>query len=257
MFNIVNIIGVDRVQGKVISFSEQDNSGVVIADDGIQYSFNGSNWIEQYLPKAGDNIDFNFDSDTGAINRISYQSNQSYASAPPPIPSHLSDAGEHYVIPSLQKNQDRYAPPSQSFNQDFDNQYDSNLDVLYAQEENYNIVDWTKKVIVSNYANFSGRARRKEYWLFYLGYIILTVIAVIIDVILGTADYGLFQSILSLVLFIPGMAATVRRFHDIGRSGWNFLWLFLPIIGAILVIIWLAKDTSSETNQWGPPARRV
>lgn len=104
MFNIVNIIGVGRVQGKIISFSEQDNSGVVIADDGIQYSFNGSNWIEQYLPKAGDNIDFNFDSDTGAINRISYQANQPSVNTPPPIPPQLSDNSKHYVTPSLQKN---------------------------------------------------------------------------------------------------------------------------------------------------------
>ena len=86
----MNIIEVFKVQGKIISFNEQDNSGIIIADDGSQYAFGGHSWTEQYAPKAGDNINFSFDSDTGGINRLSYQANQNYAATPLPIPPHLS-----------------------------------------------------------------------------------------------------------------------------------------------------------------------
>lgn len=258
MHNIVNIIGVFEMQGKIIGFNEYENSGNIIADDGIQYVFNGNVWVEQQAPKAGDNIDFTFN-DSGSINRVFYQTSQSHTNTPPPIHSDLLNNSGQGVPPSLHKpSQDRYAPPLQnSNNHHANNGQNSALDALYAEEENYNIIDWTKKVILNNYANFSGRARRKEYWLFYVGYTILSIIAVIIDLIVGTGDYDLFQSILGLALLVPSLAVSARRLHDTNRSGWWQLLWFIPIIGWIILLIWLATDTSSESNRWGPPARRM
>lgn len=246
------------MQGKIISFNEFDNIGSVIADDGLQYVFKGNNWMQTHPPKAGDNVDFTFN-EVGSINQVTYQASHSQTNTPPNL---SNNNGQQSVIPSLHKApQGGYAPTSQNSHnhndQSLNHQYDSGLDALYAEEEKYNLIDWTKKVIMRNYANFNGRARRKEYWFFYLGYFILAFVAVIIDGTFGTDDYGLFHSVLALALFIPSIAVTVRRLHDIGRSGWSLFWLFLPIIGAILLIIWWATDTSPETNRWGPPAKRL
>lgn len=114
------------------------------------------------------------------------------------------------------------------------------------------MIDWFVKCL-KNYANFTGRARRKEYWFFALVQFILLVIAQIIDAILST-DF-IFYMIAALALFIPSLAAAVRRLHDIGRSGWWFLIALIPLIGTILLIVWLATETKQETNQWGQPAK--
>lgn len=256
------------MQGKIISFSNHDGQGAIIADDGIQYAFNSRSWTEQNLPKAGDNVVFTFDSMSG-INAMSYQTSASQVTTPPPIPSHLTNNSRHSTTPpSLQKvTPNHNTTPSQAFNSQHsnyntnnsnaNNQQNGSTEALYTEENNYNIIDWTKKVILNNYANFSGRARRKEYWLFYVGYIILSIVASIIDVILGTEDYGLFQGVLGLALFIPSVAVTARRLHDTDRSGWwQLLWL-IPIIGWILLIIWLATETSPQNNRWGSPAKYI
>lgn len=256
--HIMNIVGVVTVQGKIISFNEHDNSGSIIADDGIQYIFNGNNWVEHHLPKAGDNIDFSFDSNTGSINRLSYQSQQTRTGT---LSSLSNNDRPSLTPPSLQKvSQDRYAPPSQSIdNQGFNHQHDSDLDVRYAEEENYSLIDWTKKVVFNNYANFSGRARRKEYWLFYLATIIVSMVLGFFEGLMSSSanDFSMLSVILSLILLVPTLAVGARRLHDTGRSGWWQLLWFIPIIGWILLIVWLAKDTSPEINKWGPPARRV
>jgi uncharacterized membrane protein YhaH (DUF805 family) len=250
------------VQGKIISFNELQKQGIIIADDGVQYVFNGTNWSEQSPPKAGDNVIFSFDS-MGGINAISYQQSTSQFNVPPPIPENFSNHSRHSAAsPSLHKdNQNGNVPPSQGYNsQNFNNQQANNnqqnpLASLHAEEERYNIIDWTKKVILANYVDFSGRARRKEYWWSYLGFIGLMIGAMIIDAIIGSD--GFFYGIFILGLFLPSLAVTVRRLHDVNRSGWNILWGIIPIIGAILLIIWLATDTSPQDNRWGVLAKDV
>ncbi len=123
----------------------------------------------------------------------------------------------------------------------------------YAMEENYGIIDWFKKGL-RNYTNFSGRARRKEYWYFVLMQFILIIAAMILDAILFD-NTPIFYVIVALGLFIPGLAVTIRRLHDTSRSGWWFLISFIPIIGSILILVYLASETKFETNQWGPPAK--
>src|SRR5690606_37570519 len=94
---------------------------------------------------------------------------------------------------------------------------------------------------LQNYANFSGRSRRKEYWNFVLFNILFGFAAYIIDNILGTANnemgYGVVYMIYMVALLIPGLAAAVRRLHDIGKSGWWILISFIPLIGGIWLII--------------------
>jgi len=121
-------------------------------------------------------------------------------------------------------------------------------------EANYGIIDWFKKAL-RNYVNFSGRARRKEYWYFVLAHFVLIIIAMILDSIILGSETGLFYIIVAFGLFLPGLAVTVRRLHDTSRSGWWFLLSLIPLIGSLILLIFLASDTKRETNQWGPPAK--
>lgn len=125
---------------------------------------------------------------------------------------------------------------------------------LWAEEENYGFFDWVKKCL-RNYANFNGRARRKEYWYFNLAYVIIYVVAILLDSMLGSK--GILPALVTLGLVIPMIAVQIRRLHDISKSGWWVLISFIPLIGSILLLVWLATDTKPESNQWGAPARRV
>lgn len=240
------------MQGKIINFNDYENKGTIIADDGIQYEFSGDDWQEQYSPKAGDNVDFMFNG-SGSINRISYQYNQSQASTSTPPPS-LIKKPKNDSVPATREFgvNDRPEPI----------QYDESTESLYLVESSYGIVEWTKKVL-RNYATFTGRARRKEYWLFYLATILLSIIFGFMEgffsALMGTGLDGdaISPLILGLFFFIPTIAVAARRLHDTGRSGWWQLLYFIPIIGWIVLIIFLAQETSSETNEWGSPAKRV
>lgn len=242
------------MQGKIISFNIHERQGAIIADDGIQYIFNVDSWAEQDAPRAGENVEFTLN-DIGQVNRVARLSAQ--MSTPPPIPPSLHKQPQNHSTSSAQgfNNSSNQNFNQQSFNnQRVNNQSHTNI---YAQEESYTVIDWTKKVIIDNYAKFGGRARRKEYWFFNLGYIALSIIAVILDVIIGTDESGLLQTLLGFALLIPTLAVGSRRLHDTGRSGWWQLLWFIPIIGWILLIIWFASDTSPQHNKWGAPARDV
>ncbi len=110
--------------------------------------------------------------------------------------------------------------------------------------------------VLKKYAVFNGRARRKEYWYFYLFYMLIYIALIIIDVVAGVfsaeAEIGLLSGIYTIALLIPGIAVGVRRLHDTNRSGWWLLIGLIPIIGAILLIVFLASDSKPEENQYGP-----
>jgi len=110
--------------------------------------------------------------------------------------------------------------------------------------------------VLKNYAGFSGRARRKEYWMFTLFNIIFLTVAMILDMLLGTefglGVYGLFYMLYSLAVIIPGLAVSVRRLHDIGKSGWMLLIVLIPIIGWIWLLFLMVTDSNPGENQYGP-----
>jgi hypothetical protein len=101
-----------------------------------------------------------------------------------------------------------------------------------------------------NYSNFKGRARRKEYWMFLLMNFLFAVIALLLDLVIGT---GILVYILySLVSLVPLWAVSARRLHDVGKSGWMFLIAFIPAIGGIWLLILMATDSQVGSNKWGP-----
>ncbi len=119
--------------------------------------------------------------------------------------------------------------------------------------------------VFNKYATFSGRARRSEYWWFAICYFVLQLIINIVSLgmiagaIFGEMSYydstfSMFQTvsmILGLGLFLPSLAVTVRRLHDIGKSGWNILWAAIPLIGSIIVLVWMCQDSDVVANKYG------
>jgi uncharacterized membrane protein YhaH (DUF805 family) len=104
----------------------------------------------------------------------------------------------------------------------------------------------------SNYVNFTGRALRSEYWFWILGIVIISVVLSIIDnAVIGTPVLG---SLFSLATLLPGIAVGVRRLHDTDRSGWWLLLAFIPLIGAIILIVWFATEGIAGPNRFGGPA---
>lgn len=121
-------------------------------------------------------------------------------------------------------------------------------------EASYDMVDWFKKCL-RNYVNFSGRARRKEYWYFVLAQMGLIIVAMILDAIIFGSDTAIFYVVVAFGLFLPSLAVTIRRLHDTSRSGWWFFLSLIPLIGSIILLVFLASETKFETNQWGPPTK--
>jgi uncharacterized membrane protein YhaH (DUF805 family) len=116
-------------------------------------------------------------------------------------------------------------------------------------------MSWYLKVL-RNYAVFHGRARRQEYWYFVLINVIISVALAIVDGVTGTYNsdvgLGLLSGIYTLAVLIPGIAVSVRRLHDIGRSGWWLLIVLVPLVGAIVLFIFMVLDSKPEQNEYGP-----
>jgi uncharacterized membrane protein YhaH (DUF805 family) len=118
------------------------------------------------------------------------------------------------------------------------------------------MIEWYKKVVFENYANFSGRARRSEYWYFLLMNMIIAIVAIIIDSVSGLniapLPYGYVYIGYALLTLLPGLAVAVRRLHDVGKSGWFILISFIPFIGAIWLLVLFCSEGESNTNAYGP-----
>lgn len=102
--------------------------------------------------------------------------------------------------------------------------------------------------------DFKSRSRRKEYWMFILFTSIISIVLSIIEIALSleiAADIGLLSTIFTLIILIPSLSVTVRRLHDIGRTGWWLLLSFIPILGWIALFVFTLLDSESGNNKYG------
>ncbi len=112
-------------------------------------------------------------------------------------------------------------------------------------------------VLLNKYATFSGRARRSEYWWWYLFVTIVYIVAGILDRAVGltysdtTVGGGWIATIALIVFFIPNLAVAVRRLQDTGRTGWWLLIGLIPIIGFVVLLYFFVLDSEND-NQYGP-----
>ncbi|MRT94576.1 DUF805 domain-containing protein [Ancylomarina sp. 16SWW S1-10-2] len=103
--------------------------------------------------------------------------------------------------------------------------------------------------VLKKYAEFNGRARRQEFWMFFLFNLIFGFVAGIVDSILGT--YLVVYTIYTLAVLIPFIAVGVRRLHDTGKSGWLYLIVLIPVIGAIALLVLFVIDSTPGENEYG------
>ena len=116
-------------------------------------------------------------------------------------------------------------------------------------------MEWYLKVVRDNYANFEGRARRKEYWMFALFNMFIIIPLYVFSMYL-VAEHNSFIGLIiyfiySLAVLIPSLAVVVRRLHDIDKSGWMILISFIPFIGGIWLLILLVTEGTIGSNQYG------
>lgn len=109
-------------------------------------------------------------------------------------------------------------------------------------------MNWYIKVL-QQYADFGGRARRQEYWMFVLFNLIFSIVLGVVDAALGT--WGALGGLYALAMLIPSIAVGVRRLHDTGKSGWMLLIALIPLIGTIWLIVLLVTEGTPGSNEYG------
>lgn len=117
---------------------------------------------------------------------------------------------------------------------------------------------------MKNYATFSGRARRKEYWMFILFNMIFGIVAMIVDNVIGTTikmdvagqsvslGYGYIYIVYMLAVLIPGLAVAIRRLHDVNKSGWFCFISLIPLVGGIWLLVLMCSEGTRGENRFGP-----
>jgi uncharacterized membrane protein YhaH (DUF805 family) len=107
------------------------------------------------------------------------------------------------------------------------------------------------KTCLIKYANFSGRASRSEYWYFALFYLIVDLVAIVIDAaVSGMHGFSPVSLIVSIALFLPSMAVLFRRLHDTDRSGWWSLIGLVPLVGGVVLIVFLCQRGTGAPNRF-------
>ena len=108
-------------------------------------------------------------------------------------------------------------------------------------------------ICLSKFADFSGRARRREYWTFALVNCLIALLLLILGLAFGedSPASNILVTIFYLIMLVPNLSVSVRRLHDIGKSGW---WLFIglvPLVGSLLLLVWSFMDSEEGENQYG------
>jgi uncharacterized membrane protein YhaH (DUF805 family) len=114
--------------------------------------------------------------------------------------------------------------------------------------------------VLRKYADFSGRARRREFWMFTLVNILVSIVLGIVDAVIGTdyrSGYGILGTVYALAVLIPSLAVAVRRLHDTGRTGWWILIGLLPCVGFIVLLVFYVQEGQRSTNEYGPDPKAV
>ncbi|MFV5380042.1 DUF805 domain-containing protein [Acinetobacter pittii] len=209
------------MKGRILDFSIQSNTGIITGEDHKRYSFVGSEWKETQAPVRGYEVDFEINAEgqaTGVYLEIT--ANPIPAIVNTPIQSNSS-----YITPAGQESSHKAKEAFRKWEQ---------------SEDNY------QKAILTcfkKFADFKGRARRREFWYFELFCVLLSLLLSFMNEDLAT--------LAMLITFIPSIAVNVRRLHDINRSGWWMLIALVPIVGVLLLLFWAAQEGNPSANQYG------
>jgi uncharacterized membrane protein YhaH (DUF805 family) len=111
------------------------------------------------------------------------------------------------------------------------------------------LIDYWKLFVLERYAKFDGRARRAEFWWFYLADLIIFAILLVLTAI--ASIFYILYFIVAIAVIVPTIAVGIRRLHDTDKSGWFLLIGLIPLIGGIILLVFFATDSTRGTNQYG------
>ncbi len=226
------------MKGKILDFSVAQGGGLILSSDGTRYLFNADQWRGQSLPKAGQDVDFNIDDTHKAIDIY---------------PDVYAMPAQSQTVAKLDEIGNKVGDSFNKFATDINN----SLVKINSKEMPATFVDYAVQTITKNYANFNGRARRKEYWGTMLVYMIVAVIlSMLMNITFWISEYlsyffVLVASIFYLATIVPIIALTVRRLHDVDKSGWWYFISLVPLIGGIWLLILLCTEGTRGENQFG------
>lgn len=226
------------MKGKILDFSVAQGGGLILSSDGTRYLFNADQWRGQSLPKAGQDVDFNIDDTHKAIDIY---------------PDVYAMPAQSQTAAKLDEIGNKVGDSFNKFATDINN----SLVKINSKEMPATFVDYAVQTITKNYANFNGRARRKEYWGTMLVYMIVAVIlSMLMNITFWISEYlsyffVLVASIFYLATIVPIIALTVRRLHDVDKSGWWYFISLVPLIGGIWLLILLCTEGTRGENQFG------
>ncbi|MBJ9425847.1 DUF805 domain-containing protein [Acinetobacter seifertii] len=209
------------MKGRILDFSIQTNTGIITGEDHKRYNFVGSEWKETQAPVRGYEVDFEINAEgqaTGVYLEIA--TNPIPAIVNTPTQSHSS-----YIAPTGQESPHKAKEAFRKWEQG---------------EDNYQQAIFT---CFKKFADFKGRARRREFWYFELFCVLLSLLLSFMNEDLAT--------LAMLITLIPNIAVNVRRLHDIDRSGWWMLIALVPIVGVLLLLFWAAQEGNPSANQYG------
>lgn len=205
------------MKGQILDFSIQAG-GLISSEDGKRYPFKNEEWKEQGIPTRGMKVDFDVDEDGQAV----------------AVYKALGASSTGGVTTVLQN-------ASQTRNENGQ----LSLFALFLE------------ALTKRYAQFSGRASKREFWGFMLFRMVAVVAISFVTVIMFEINeslggiFSLLCWLFAIALVIPDLSVGVRRLHDIGKSGWWYLISVIPLIGWIWLIILWCQASVNEDNQWG------
>lgn len=245
------------MRGEILHYDVSQGIGFISADDGTRYMFSRNDLMQSQRVGKGLKVDFRPD---GQNAREVY-----IADPRGPVPSQAGRAGATSVPSVGQSPAQSVAPGSNQAGQPWAPPaapYPS----MTGGAPDLGVWGYFRYCVTSGYANFRDRARRKEYWSFILFYMIammaISFVGMVIDGVIGNMDDGgvpfvtmVVMGLAVLFFMVPAISVTVRRFHDVGLSGWLYL-LFVVLsfvyIGGIIIFVITLIASQKHDNKWGP-----
>lgn len=216
------------MRGEVLHYDETQGFGFIAGVDGNRYAFARED-LKRVVPM-------------GKGTQVEFQPNAGYARGIFPVRPQLDGDG---AAPAATTSPQPFGQPA-----------------FAATAQSTGLWSYFRRAITTNYVNFHGRARRKEYWGFYLFWLIavvaLSALGFAVDGAVGNLETELpvvtfaLPVLFVLATFLPAVAMTVRRIHDIGLSGWFYLLILVPSVGGLVIFVFSLIPSQARDNKWGP-----
>lgn len=217
------------MKGKILDYSVQTNTVIIRTEDQKHYSFLGAVWREWIVPMPGMHVSFELDTQ-GEVSEV-------FIDVPTDEPPITPTDHSHTALTKANAYNIRAA------------RHQKNLE----KQARYRTFDWVLKCIKHSF-DFKGRARRREYWSFMGCYALLGLSLLVCCHVFNLAN-SLFWGVM-LTMLIPALAVSVRRLHDINRTGWLLLINLVPIVGIVMVIFFFTlEEGDTHSNRYGPASK--